>query len=224
MALIFLIRHGENEYTRTGKLAGHTPGVSLNDPGKMQALKLVERLKPVAIQHIYSSPLERARETAAPLAEARKLEVQIRDGLAEVGYGEWTGKSLKRLARTKLWRVVQNLPSSMQFPGGETMRAAQSRLVDALEQIAREHPKDVSAVFCHSDPIKLAVAFYLGMPLDLFQRLQISTCSVTVLRLGAGAPSLVKLNDTCPFEARQRPAKVRPSSKARPANKARRKS
>ncbi len=132
-----------------------------------------------------------------------------------MGYGDWTGKSLKRLARTKLWRVVQNLPSSMQFPGGETMRAAQLRLVDALEQIAREHPKDVSAVFCHSDPIKLAVAFYLGMPLDLFQRLQISTGSVTVLRLGAGAPSLVKLNDTGPFEARQNPKKPRAANKAR---------
>jgi probable phosphoglycerate mutase len=215
MALILLIRHGENEYTRTGKLAGHTPGVSLNAAGQKQARALVERLKPVAIQQIFSSPLERARETAAPLAEARKLDVQIRDGLAEVGYGEWTGKSLKRLARTKLWRVVQNLPSSMQFPGGESMRAAQMRLVDTLEQIAREHPKEVSAVFCHSDPIKLAVAFYLGMPLDLFQRLQIGTCSVTVLSLGAGAPSLVKLNDTGPFEARQRPAKKRRPAKAR---------
>jgi probable phosphoglycerate mutase len=219
MAVILLIRHGENEYTRTGKLAGHTPGVSLNGAGKMQALKLVERLKPLAIQHIYSSPLERARETAAPLAEARQLEVQIRDGLAEVGFGEWTGKSLKRLARTKLWRVVQNLPSAMQFPGGETMRAAQMRLVDTLEQIARDHPKDVSAVFCHSDPIKLAVAFYLGMPLDLFQRLEISTGSITVLRLGAGAPSLVKLNDTGPFVARQRPAKAkaRRSGNGRPS-------
>jgi probable phosphomutase (TIGR03848 family) len=217
MALIFLIRHGENEYTRTGKLAGHTPGVSLNAAGQKQAQALVERLKPVAIQQIYSSPLERARETAAPLAEARGLEIQIREGLGEVGYGEWTGKSLKRLARTKLWRVVQSLPSAMQFPGGETMRAAQMRLVDTLDQIAREHPKDVSAVFCHSDPIKLAVAFYLGMPLDLFQRLQVSTCSITVLRLGAGAPGLVKLNDTGPFEARQRPSHARrPAAKGRP--------
>jgi broad specificity phosphatase PhoE len=112
--------------------------------------------------------------------------------------------------------VVQNLPSSMQFPGGETIRATQLRLVDTLNQIARDHPKDTVAVFCHSDPIKLAVAFYLGMPLDLFQRIQISTCSVTVLHLGAGAPSLVKLNDTGPFEARPRPTKARPPAKARP--------
>jgi probable phosphomutase (TIGR03848 family) len=200
MALIFLIRHGENEYTRTGKLAGWTKGVSLNAAGQKQAQALAQRLKPVPIKHIYSSPLERARETAAPLAEARGLKVAIREGLGEVRYGQWTGQSLKRLARMKLWRVVQGLPSAMQFPEGETIRGAQLRLVDELEQIARAHPKDMVAVVSHSDPIKLAVAFYLGMPLDLFQRLQIQTCSVTVLRLGQGQPSLVKLNDTGPFE------------------------
>lgn len=218
MTLILLIRHGENEYTRTGKLAGWTPGVSLNETGQKQAQALVKRLLLVPIQQIYSSPLERARETAAPLAQARSMEVQIRDGLGEVGYGEWTGKSLKRLARTKLWRVVQQMPSAMQFPDGESMRGAQLRLVDALEAIARDHPKDTVAVFCHSDPIKLAVAYYLGMPLDLFQRLQVSTCSVTALRLGAGgAPSLVKLNDTGPFEARQaRPRSARPAPKRKP--------
>ena len=217
MTLILLIRHGENEYTRTGKLAGWTPGVSLNETGQKQAQALVKRLLLVPIQQIYSSPLERARETAAPLAQARGLKVQVRDGLGEVGYGEWTGKSLKRLARTKLWRVVQQMPSAMQFPDGESMRGAQLRLVDALEAIARDHPKDTVAVFCHSDPIKLAVAYYLGMPLDLFQRLQVSTCSVTALRLGAGgAPSLVKLNDTGPFEARQAGPHKRPAPKRKP--------
>ena len=102
MALIFLIRHGENEYTRTGKLAGWTKGVSLNAAGQKQAQALAQRLKPVPIKHIYSSPLERARETAAPLAEARGLKVVIREGLGEVRYGQWTGQSLKRLARMKL--------------------------------------------------------------------------------------------------------------------------
>ena len=215
MALIFLIRHGENEYTRTGKLAGWTKGVSLNEAGQKQAQALAERLKHLPFKHIYSSPLERARETAAPLAEALRLKVEVREGLGELVYGEWTGKSLKVLARKKLWRVVQGLPSAMQFPAGETMRGAQLRLVDALERIARDHPKDLLAVFSHSDPIKLAVAFYLGMPLDLFQRLQIQTCSVTVLRLGQGAPSLVKLNDTGPFEA-PRPRGRRPPHRPRP--------
>jgi probable phosphoglycerate mutase len=203
MALILLIRHGENEYTRTGKLAGWTAGVGLNEAGRQQAQALVERLKAVPIKFIYSSPLERARETAAPLAAATRLPVTIRAGLGEVRYGRWTGRSLKRLARTRLWRVVQNLPSAMRFPEGETIRAAQVRLVDTLEEIAAAHPKAAVAAFSHSDPIKLAVAYYLGMPLDLFQRLQISTCSVTMLMLGRGQPSLVKLNDTGPLALRK---------------------
>ncbi len=204
MPLVLLIRHGENEYTRTGKLAGWTKGVSLNEAGRKQAEGLVERLKGVPIKFIYSSPLERAQETAAPLAAARGLKVEIRPGLGEVQYGQWTGKSLKVLGRTKLWKVVQQLPSAMQFPDGETMRGAQLRFVDAVDAIARAHPspKAVVAVFAHSDPIKLAVAHYLGMPLDLFQRLMISTASVTVLRLGHGQPSLVKLNETGPMTAR----------------------
>ncbi len=209
MALILLIRHGENEYTRTGKLAGWTRGVGLNEAGHKQAQALVGRLKPLPIKHIYSSPLERARETAAPLAEALGIKVEVREALGEVRYGEWTGKSLRRLARQKLWRVVQGLPSAMQFPAGETLRGVQLRLVDELERIAAAHPKDLTAIFAHSDPIKMAVAFYLGMPLDLFQRIQIQTCSVTMLRLGQGAPSLVKLNDTGPFEA-PRPRRPRP--------------
>jgi probable phosphomutase (TIGR03848 family) len=216
MALIFLIRHAENEYTRTGKLAGWTKGVGLNEAGQKQAQALAGRLKHLPFKHIYSSPLERARETAAPLAKALGLKVELREGLGEVGYGEWTGKSLKVLARKKLWRVVQVQPSAMQFPAGETIRGAQLRLVDALEGIARDHPKDMLAVFSHSDPIKLAVAFYLGMPLDLFQRLQIQTCSVTALRLAQGAPSLVKLNDTGPFEA-PRPRRLKPSQRPRRA-------
>jgi probable phosphoglycerate mutase len=203
MTNLLLIRHGENEFTRTGKLAGWTPGVSLNDAGQTQAQVLVERLKGAPIKHLYSSPLERAQETAAPLAAALRLPVHIRPALGEVRYGAWTGKSLKRLARTRLWRVVQGLPSAMQFPEGETMRAAQLRMVDALDEIVRDHPKDMVAVFSHSDPIKLAVAYYLGMPLDLFQRIQISTCSITLLRLGQGQPSLVKLNDTGPLAPRR---------------------
>jgi probable phosphoglycerate mutase len=203
MTNLLLIRHGENEFTRTGKLAGWTPGVSLNDAGQKQAQALVERLRGAPIKHLYSSPLERAQETAAPLAAALRLPVHIRPALGEVRFGAWTGKSLKRLARTRLWRVVQALPSAMQFPEGETMRAAQLRIVDALDEIVRAHPKDMVAAFSHSDPIKLAVAYYLGMPLDLFQRIQVSTCSVTVLRLGQGQPSLVKLNDTGPLAPRR---------------------
>ncbi len=203
MTHLLLIRHGENEYTRTGKLAGWTKGVTLNEAGRQQAAALAARLKDAGIRHLYSSPLERARETAAPVAAALGLKVEIRPGLGEVQYGRWTGRSLKVLARTRLWRVVQQLPSAMVFPEGESMRAAQLRIVDALDAIARDHPKAMVAVFSHSDPIKMAVAYYLGMPLDLFQRLVISTASVTELRLGQGQPSLVKLNDTGHLMARR---------------------
>jgi len=204
MTLLLLIRHGENEYTRTGKLAGWTKSVHLNEAGQKQVLALAERLAQVPIEAIYSSPLERALDTAAPLARAKKLRVKISEGLGEVRYGAWTGRSLKVLARTKLWRVVQQHPSAMQFPEGETFRGVQTRALDAIEQIARAHahPKAIVAAVSHGDVIKLIVAHYLGMPLDLFQRLVINTASVTLLRLGHGHPVLVKLNDTGPTEPR----------------------
>ncbi len=196
MTQLLLIRHGENNYTKAGKLAGWTPGVSLNEAGRRQAQALAERLKAAPIKALYSSPLERARETAAPLAAAKGLTVEILDGVGEVRYGAWQGKSLKQLARTKLWRTVQGLPAAMQFPGGETFRAVQTRAVEAVEGLVRRHPKALVAVVSHGDVIKLVVAHYLGLPLDLFQRLAVNTASVTALRLGHGQPVLVKLNDT----------------------------
>jgi probable phosphoglycerate mutase len=202
MTLLLLIRHGENEYTRTGKLAGWTKKVHLNEAGQKQAQALVERLAKAPIEAIYSSPLERALDTAAPLARAKKLRVKICEELGEVRYGQWTGRSLKVLARTKLWRVVQHQPSAMQFPEGETFRGVQSRALDAVEQIVHQHPKGMVAAVSHGDVIKLIVAHSLGMPLDLFQRLVVGTGSITLLRLGHGHPVLVKLNDTGPIEPR----------------------
>lgn len=196
MTLLLLIRHGENEYTRTGRLAGWTPGVRLNEAGRAQAQNVAERLSAVPIQAVYSSPLERARETARPLADQKRLPVQILAGVAEVRYGSWQGRSLKSLGRTRLWRTVQALPSAMQFPDGETFRAVQVRAVEAVEALVRAHPRHTIAVFSHGDVVKLVVAHYLGQPLDLFQRIQIATGSVTALRLGQGQPALVKLNDT----------------------------
>jgi len=201
MTILLLIRHGENEYTRTGKLAGWTPGVSLNETGRKQAQALAEKLKAAPLVALYSSPLERARETAAPLAATKNLEVKIVEGIGEVRYGEWQGKSLKRLARTKLWRTVQGHPSAMQFPGGETFRQVQHRAVETIEGLAKAHPKEMIAAVSHGDVIKLIVAHYLGLSLDLFQRLMIGTASITILRLGHGQPALVKLNDTTGVDA-----------------------
>ena len=204
---ILLIRHGENEYTRTGKLAGQLPGVHLNETGHKQAQALAARLSQAPLKAIYSSPLDRAMETARPLADALKLEVRLCEGVREIDCGAWSGRSLKQLARTKLWVDVQQRPSRMQFPGGETFLAAQTRAVQAVEQLARAHPKDLVAAFTHADVIKLVVAHYLGQPLDLFQRLVVSTGSITALHLGQGQPALVKLNDTGQPQNSGHPAK-----------------
>jgi probable phosphoglycerate mutase len=213
MTILFLIRHGENEYTRTGKLAGWTPGVTLNVAGRKQAQTLAEKVQRIPIVAVYSSPLERARETAAPIAAAKKLRVRLAHGLGEVQYGQWQGKSLKRLARTRLWRTVQGVPSAMEFPEGETFRAVQHRAVEAVEAIVKRHPKEAVVAVSHGDVIKLVVAHYLGLPLDLFQRLMINTASLTVLRLGHGHPALVKLNDTTGVEVPPKHSPKKPKEK-----------
>ena len=200
MTSLFLIRHGENSYVGK-KLAGWTAGVHLNDHGRKQAEALAERLAPVRFDALYSSPLERARETAEPLARAKGLTIQICEDVGEVRYGAWTGKSLKALTRTKLWRVVQFNPSNMRFPDGEALRETQLRAVGALEAICREHPKGTVAVFSHGDLIRLSVAHYMGLALDLFQRIQVGTASVSVVHVGPGTARLVRLNDTGPWEA-----------------------
>jgi probable phosphoglycerate mutase len=208
MTDLLLIRHGENDYTRKGKLAGWTPGVRLNEKGLVQAQALVGHLGQAPIKFVYSSPLERALETAAPLAKAKQLRVQKLEGVGEVRYGDWTGKSLKSLARTKLWKTVQRHPASMEFPQGETFRAVQTRAVNAIESLAGKHPKQMVAVFSHGDVIKLLLAHYLGMPIDLFQRIAIHTGSISYIRLTGGMPLVIKLNEQPALPVATRPAKA----------------
>lgn len=200
MPLLLLIRHGENDYTKTHKLAGRLPKVHLNEHGQKQAQALGEALKGVPIKAIYSSPLERALETAAPIAENLGLTVQREKGLLETDVGDWQGKSLKRLYLNKHWKVVQRAPSRAQFPNGETFYECQNRVVKAIDSIlARHKPKDIVACVFHADPIKLAVAHYIGLPLDQFQRLGCDTGSLTALAIGEMGASLLKLNQRPPF-------------------------
>ncbi|RME86642.1 MAG: phosphoglycerate mutase [Anaerolineae bacterium] len=200
MPLLFLIRHGENDYTHKGKLAGRLPGVHLNARGREQAAALAETLGVLPLKAVYASPLERAIETAQPLAEARRLEVTVLPELLEIDVGRWQGRTLKSLRRTKAWRMVQEAPSRAGFPEGETFHQAQARVVAALEDIlARHRPKDALAVFFHADPIKLAVAHYIGLPLDFFQRLHVETGSVTALAVGERGVRLLWLNRVPPF-------------------------
>jgi probable phosphoglycerate mutase len=201
MPLLLLIRHGENDYTKKHKLAGHLPNVHLNERGQKQAQDLGEALKEVPIKAIYSSPLERAIETATPIATARRLEVQIEAGLIETNVGKWQGRSLAALRLHKHWKVIQNAPSRAQFPDGETFYECQSRIVAALDSICRKYKShDIVACVFHSDPIKLAVAHYLGLPLDNFQRLGCDTGSISVLYLGEMGANVMKLNQRPPFD------------------------
>jgi probable phosphoglycerate mutase len=177
-------------------MVGRMPGVHLNDSGRQQAEALAARLDGIPIDAIYSSPLERAVETAAPLAAARGLAVTAQPGLLEVDYGAWTGQPYKALRKTELWRRVQQRPADARFPGGEAMREAEARIVGTLEQIALAHPKGTVAAFSHSDVIKAAVAHLVGLHLDLLQRLAVAPTSVSALYVGDPHPYLLHLNDT----------------------------
>ena len=202
MPLLLLIRHGENDFTKKGRLAGHLPNVHLNARGREQAQDLADALKDAPIKAIYSSPLERAMETASPIANACNLTIIQEPDLIESFVGKWQGRSWKVLRRTKAWKVVQHAPSRFRFPEGESFPEMQTRVASALERIIQAHKKPNEIVACvfHADPIKLAVSHFLGLPLDHFQRLGCDTGSITVLNIGEMGAALIKLNQRPPLE------------------------
>ena len=197
MTTFLLIRHGENDWVGR-RLPGWTPGLHLNHRGSAQAEALVELLRPVRLAAIYASPLQRALESARPLARSKGLAIHRTVGLAEMRVGEWQGQSLRRLSRRKLWTVIQSTPSLARFPGGESFGEAQARIVAELEVLRRRHAgrQAVVACFTHADMIKLAVSYYIGLPLDLFQRLAVEPASVSALHVGDRRAMLLRLNDT----------------------------
>ncbi|MFZ6026566.1 MAG: histidine phosphatase family protein [Chloroflexota bacterium] len=211
MTTILLIRHGENDMMKKGRLAGRTPGVHLNDEGRAHAQLLADVLAPKLAQAreegklrgIFSSPMERTQETAAPLAAALGQPIVIRPGLIETDCGSWSGKTLKGLSRLKLWRTVQQSPSLFCFPGGESFTDIQQRIVGEIEVLRSgfTDAKDLALCFSHADPIKLAVAYYLNMPLDAFQRLVINPTSITGLFFEGEAVRLLMLNQGLPEKA-----------------------
>ena len=195
MTTLLLVRHGHTD--AAGKrLTGRAPGVHLNELGRRQAERLVERLEGVRIDAIVSSPLERCRETAAPLAKARGRAVDVGRAWIEVGYGEWTGRSISQLRRTKLWRRVMFAPSNVRFPGGESLLEVQGRAVDATLDIAARHARGTVVVVSHADVIRLLVAHVAGMHADHLQRLSIDTASITAISISDGFPRLLTVNDT----------------------------
>ena len=195
MTTLLLVRHGHTD--AAGKrLTGRAPGVHLNELGRGQAERLVERLDGVRIDTIVSSPLERCRETAAPLAMARGHAVDVGRAWIEVGYGEWTGRSISQLRRTKLWRRVMFAPSNVRFPGGESLLEVQVRAVDASFDIAARHARGTVLVVSHADVIRLLVAHLAGMHADHLQRLSIDTASITAVSISDGFPRLLTVNET----------------------------
>jgi probable phosphoglycerate mutase len=171
--------------------------VHLNDHGRAQAAALGRRLAQTRIDAIYASPLERTVETAQAVLEHHpKLRLETIEDLGEVRYGDWTGGEIQKLVHRKMWEVIQHFPSRARFPNGETMRQVQARAVNVLESLIDKHPRSTVALVSHSDVIKMIVAHFLGMHLDLFQRIEISPASLTILAMGASRPVLVQLNET----------------------------
>lgn len=241
MPLFLLVRHGENELMKQGRLACRLPGVHLNETGRSQAQAVAKVIaqarehavaqaakqaarqaarqarkpapeqapksapeqaqdqkppdEPAPVWKLYSSPMERAVETAEPIALALGQEIVIRPGLVETNCGDWAGKKIKGLSRRKLWRTIQTNPSQFRFPGGETFVECQQRIVGEIEHLCTQHnPRDVIICVSHADPIKLLVAHYLGLPLDNFQRLSIDPASITALHLSESGSRLLTLN------------------------------
>jgi probable phosphoglycerate mutase len=197
---LFLIRHARAEY-RPGRLYGWTPGVHLAPDGVEDAKRLAARLEPVRFRAVYSSPLDRCRETAEAIAAGRRIEIQTVEGVGEVHYGSWQGRTFRSLMRTKLWRTVQLFPSQATFPGGESLRDMQRRAVESIEEIRQRHRVGAVAIVSHADVLAAVVAHYLGMHLDLFQRIVITPASATVLSFAGGFPRLLRLSDTGDFES-----------------------
>jgi probable phosphoglycerate mutase len=198
MTLIYLIRHGHNQYVQKGKLAGRLPGVHLSEHGQAQAQKLAELLADAKLKAVYASPLDRAMETAEPIARTAGLKVIPNEDLLEMDYGTWQGKSLKTLRRRQLWPIIQSMPSLARFPEGESFDQAQARIVAGIEKLRQQHRQKKAAIACvyHSDPIKLTIAYYLGLPLDLFQRILVEPASINILAVGSHHTRLIRLNDT----------------------------
>lgn len=193
MTVFFLVRHAVTEHTGH-KLSGWMPNLHLTPEGRAQAEAVADRLGEVDFRAIYSSPILRTVETARAIAKKHNLEVVVRRGIGEVRYGQWTDRSLKALARTKLWTKVQRWPSAARFPDGETLREVQARALEEIERIHDEHPKHAVCCVSHGDVIRLVAAHYLGVHIDLFQRIVIGPASTTVIVVGEDGPLVVSLN------------------------------
>ena len=195
MTTFFLIRHAS--CSGLGQtLWGRTPGICLDEKGEMQAQRLCERFENLTLNAIYSSPLERALQTAETLARKMKLEVRQSASANEIDFGEWTGKTFEELSGDERWRRFNRHRSMMTIPGGESFLEAQNRIVKEIEALALQHGEERVAIVSHADVIRAAVAYFAGTPIDMFSRFEIAPCSVSVVAVDEDHVSLLTVNST----------------------------
>ena len=219
--VVLLVRHGHNEWVGKNKLPGWTPGIHLNDHGRKQAEAVGKRLadKQVKIDALYSSPLERTMETAELIAKHINLPIQACKGIGEVEYGDWTGKEIKELAKKPEWQVVQFYPSNTVFPKGESLYHMQSRAVQQINTLVAQHAEQTILLVSHADLIKSVLAHYLGIHLDLFQRIVVSPASISTIVFTPLRPMIQNVNDTSHLPPDPPSSSEKPSDSAAQSSK-----
>jgi probable phosphomutase (TIGR03848 family) len=198
MPLAILVRHGRTDANARGILAGWSPGVHLDDVGVEQATRVAQRLSPITLSAVVSSPLDRTLQTARALVDHQRTvdDVEVDDRLGECHYGDWTNQSLADLAKLPMWRTVQERPSAVTFPSGESLPAMQARAVAAVHAWnERLGDRATYALVSHGDVIKSILADALGMHLDQFQRIVVDPASVSVVRYGRRHVQVIHVND-----------------------------
>jgi len=191
-----MVRHGTTP-TTGAILPGRAKGLNLSDAGRSQAAAVAHRIAALGtVAAVYASPLERTRQTAAPIARATANRVRTNRSLLECDFGQWTGARLADLRKLPEWTTVQQAPSRFRFPDGESFAEMQLRITSGIDALVADHHGETIVVVSHADPIKAAVAQALGTPLDLFQRIVVSPCSVTAVLYGTGAPVVLATNST----------------------------
>lgn len=199
MTTFFLIRHAACDGLGQ-KLWGRTPGICLNEKGETQAQHLAERFRNIELSAIYSSPLERAMQTATVVAQNMKLDVRTSAAANEIDFGEWTGKTFEELSSDEQWRRFNSHRSMTMIPGGESFLEVQNRIVKEIEELAVQHGKAHIAIVSHADVIRAAVAYFAATPIDMFERFQISPCSVSVVEVDKQSVRLLSVNNKLDLE------------------------
>jgi len=195
MSVLYLIRHGENDYLKDGVLIGKMLGVHLNQRGKLQAMAVADELQNHYIEKVYSSPLERCIETAQPLANALNKNIIIDSDLADTDVGEWAGQKISLLRKLPGWKMLQEHPSTFRFPGGDSIVDVQTRMVKVIQNIHLHHKNNQQvAIFFHADPIKIVISHFLGLSIDRFQRIRVDTGSISIMEFHKKDAFIVAIN------------------------------